>query len=175
MACARWPDSARPRRLSTKEVLPILQKNCQACHRPGEIAPMAFLTYSQTRPWAKAIKTAVAGRKMPPWFADPRYGHFSNDRRLSDADIATLAAWAMGMQRRGTRRTVRLPLPGPRVGTSNPTWFLKCPRLTPFRRRAPSSTPISPCPRDLPKIPGDRCRSSSRQSHGGTPDRKSVV
>src|SRR6267142_4102290 len=79
-----------------KDVLPILQKNCQGCHRPGEIAPMSFLTYKDTRPWAKAIKTAVVSRKMPPWFADPNYGHFANDRTLSDAAIKTLAAWADG-------------------------------------------------------------------------------
>src|SRR6266487_2373275 len=76
-----------------KDVLPVLQKNCQTCHRPGEIGPMALLTYEGTRPWAKAIKSAVVARKMPPWFADPRYGHFANDRRLSDADIAKIAAW----------------------------------------------------------------------------------
>ena len=57
-----------------KDVLPILQKNCQTCHRPGEIAPMSFLTYKDTRPWAKAIKTAVVSRQMPPWFADPHTG-----------------------------------------------------------------------------------------------------
>ena len=50
-----------------KDVLPVLQKNCQSCHRPGEAAPMAFETYQQTRPWAKAIKQAVAARTMPPW------------------------------------------------------------------------------------------------------------
>jgi hypothetical protein len=77
-----------------KNVLPILQKNCQSCHRPGEIGPASFLTYDSTRPWARAIQTAVATRKMPPWFADPKYGHFSNDRRLSDADVRTLSAWA---------------------------------------------------------------------------------
>ncbi|HEY7285532.1 MAG TPA: cytochrome c [Vicinamibacterales bacterium] len=77
-----------------KQVLPILQKNCQACHRPGEIAPMSFLTYQDVRPWAKAIKTAVVKRQMPPWFADPAYGHFANDKRLTDAEIATLSAWA---------------------------------------------------------------------------------
>src|SRR5262245_48531275 len=65
-----------------KDVLPILQQNCQTCHRPGNIAPMSFLTYETTRPWAKAMKTAVITRKMPPWFADPQYGHFSNDRSL---------------------------------------------------------------------------------------------
>ena len=79
-----------------KDVLPVLQKNCQTCHRPGEIGPMALLTYEGTRPWAKAIKAAVLSRKMPPWFADPKYGHFANDRSLSQADINTLAAWADG-------------------------------------------------------------------------------
>ena len=66
-----------------KDVLPILQKNCQGCHRPGEIAPMSLLSYTEARPWAKAMKAAVITEKMPPWFADPRYGHFANDRRLS--------------------------------------------------------------------------------------------
>ena len=77
-----------------KHVLPILQKNCQTCHRPGEIAPMSFLTYKDARPWARAIKNAVVNRQMPPWFADPGYGHFANDRRLSDAEIQTLSKWA---------------------------------------------------------------------------------
>jgi mono/diheme cytochrome c family protein len=76
-----------------KDVLPILQKNCQSCHRPGEIGPMSLLDYQSARPWAKAIKSAVATRKMPPWFADPKYGHFSNDRRLTEAQINTLVAW----------------------------------------------------------------------------------
>jgi hypothetical protein len=76
-----------------KDVLPILAKNCQTCHRPGEIGPMPLLTYEGVRPWAKSIKEAVLTQKMPPWFADPRYGHFMDDRRMSDADIHTLAAW----------------------------------------------------------------------------------
>jgi len=77
-----------------KDVLPVLQKSCQGCHRPGEPAPMTFMSYKETRPWAKAIKQAVQTRKMPPWFADRAVGHFSNDRSLSDAEIATLTAWA---------------------------------------------------------------------------------
>jgi hypothetical protein len=77
-----------------KDVLPILQKDCQTCHRPGEIGPMPLLTYQGTRPWAKAIKTAVLSKKMPPWFADPKHGQFANDRSLSPADVKTLAAWA---------------------------------------------------------------------------------
>ena len=76
-----------------KDVLPILQANCQSCHRPGEVAPMSLLTYDQARPWARAIKTATVSRQMPPWFADPNYGHFANQRRLSNRDIETLSAW----------------------------------------------------------------------------------
>lgn len=77
-----------------KTVEPILQERCQGCHRPGEAAPMSFLTYKDVRPWAKAIKEAVLLRKMPPWFADPAHGNFSNDRRLSKDEIDALAAWA---------------------------------------------------------------------------------
>jgi hypothetical protein len=77
-----------------KDVLPILQRNCQTCHRPGQVAPMSFLTYQSTRPWAKAMKAAVAARKMPPWFADPQVGHFSNDRSLKQSEIDTIAKWA---------------------------------------------------------------------------------
>lgn len=77
-----------------RDVLPILQNRCQECHRPGEIAPMQFLNYRDTRPWAKAIREAVLTRKMPPWFADPRYGHFANDRSLSKQEIDTLLRWA---------------------------------------------------------------------------------
>jgi hypothetical protein len=79
-----------------KDVEPILQKNCQSCHRSGQIAPMSLLTYQGTRPWAKAMKAAVVSRKMPPWFADPKYGHFSNDRALPQSDINTIVAWADG-------------------------------------------------------------------------------
>jgi hypothetical protein len=77
-----------------RDVLPILQKNCQTCHRPNQVAPMSFLTYKEARPWAKAMKTAVALRKMPPWFADPQYGHFTNDRSLKTGEIETIAKWA---------------------------------------------------------------------------------
>jgi hypothetical protein len=78
----------------TKDVAPVLQKNCQGCHRPGEAAPFSLLSYEQARPWAKAMKEAVRLKKMPPWFADPHYGKFSNDRSLAQKDIETIAAWA---------------------------------------------------------------------------------
>src|SRR5258708_33487873 len=77
----------------SKDVAPILQQNCQTCHRPGEAAPFSLLTYEQARPWAKAIKSTVLQKKMPPWFADPQFGKFSNDRALSQRDINTIVAW----------------------------------------------------------------------------------
>ena len=87
------PDQA-PVVTFNKDVLPILQNNCQTCHRPGGIAPMSLLTYQSARPWAKAIKTAVVTRQMPPWFADPHFGEFRNAPKLTEADIHTLTAWA---------------------------------------------------------------------------------
>ena len=94
LSAAFMPAAAAPLDITfDRQILPILQKNCQSCHRPGEAAPMSLLDYASTRPWAKAIRSAVLQRTMPPWFADPRYGTFANDRRLSDADIRTIVAW----------------------------------------------------------------------------------
>ncbi len=76
-----------------RDVLPLLQRHCQTCHRPGEIGPMPLLDYKQVRPWASAIREAVLERQMPPWFADPKYGHFLNDRSLSQTQIETIAHW----------------------------------------------------------------------------------
>jgi mono/diheme cytochrome c family protein len=94
------PDQA-PVVTFNKDVLPILQNNCQTCHRPGGIAPMSLLTYESARPWAKAIKTAVVTRQMPPWFADPHFGEFRNAPKLTEADIRTLTAWAETGSREG--------------------------------------------------------------------------
>ncbi len=77
-----------------KDVAPVLQRNCQGCHRAGEAAPMPLLTYQQTRPWAKAIKEATLSKKMPPWFADPHTGKWANDRTMKQEEIDVLAAWA---------------------------------------------------------------------------------
>jgi len=78
----------------SKDVAPILNKNCVSCHREGEIAPMSLLTYEQARPWAKSIREKVSRGLMPPWHADAPRGVFSNDRRLSEGDKETLIAWA---------------------------------------------------------------------------------
>ena len=87
-------EAASPGVTFNKEVLRILQKQCQECHRPGEIAPMSFMSYQETRPWAKAIKEAVLTKKMPPWFAEGGHRALTNERGLSKEDIDTLVAWS---------------------------------------------------------------------------------
>jgi mono/diheme cytochrome c family protein len=86
--------AAAPAPSFNKDVLPILQANCQECHRPGAIAPMSFMTYQDARPYARAIAKATTAKTMPPWFADPSVGHFKNAKMLTDDQIDTLAAWA---------------------------------------------------------------------------------
>lgn len=91
-ATAHAQDAAAP--TFYRDVLPILQQHCQSCHRPGEIGPFPLMTYEDARKTAALIAGAVESRKMPPWFADPRFGHFSNDPSLTPEQIATIAAWA---------------------------------------------------------------------------------
>ncbi len=76
-----------------KDVLPVLQQHCQACHRAGEPGPMALFEYGETKQWANAILKAVTSRQMPPWYADPSIGHFANDRSLSESDIHVITSW----------------------------------------------------------------------------------
>jgi mono/diheme cytochrome c family protein len=77
-----------------RDILPILQDHCQACHRARGIAPMALETYGQARRWARPIAAETQAGRMPPWFADPRFGRFANDPSLTQAQITTLASWA---------------------------------------------------------------------------------
>jgi hypothetical protein len=79
----------------TKDIAPILQEKCEACHRPDSIAPMSLVTYEEARPWAKAIRERVITRQMPPWHLDKTVGiqKFKNDRSLSDAQIETIVKW----------------------------------------------------------------------------------
>ncbi len=77
----------------SKDVAPIFFKHCADCHRPNDMAPMSLLTYKDARAWARSIKEKVVTRQMPPWHADPHYGQFSNDRKLSQQDIDTIVAW----------------------------------------------------------------------------------
>ena len=115
-----------------KDVLPILQKNCQGCHRPGEVAPMSLITYKDSRPWAKAMKEAVVTQKMPPWFAE--YGHFANDRTMSPAEIATLVTWANNGAPEGDAKDAPPPLTFPEGWQIKPDMVIEMPK--PFHVKA---------------------------------------
>jgi hypothetical protein len=94
----------------TRDVAPILYARCVTCHRAGEVAPMALLTYEDARPWARSIKTKVVARQMPPWFADPHVGAFANDPRLTETEISTVARWVDGGAPQGDPKDLpRLP------------------------------------------------------------------
>jgi hypothetical protein len=89
------PGAPAPTTTFAKDVAPILQRNCQVCHRPGSIAPMSLLTYQEARAFAPLIKQRVEARTMPPWHIDRSVGiqQFRNDRSLTDEEIATIIRW----------------------------------------------------------------------------------
>jgi peroxiredoxin len=105
--------SARAGVTYARDVAPILQKRCQGCHRANQAAPFTLLTYDDAVRHAAMIKEVTAQRRMPPWHADARYGSFSNDRRLSRAEIDTLAAWVEGGMVRGADKDMPRPLDWP--------------------------------------------------------------
>jgi hypothetical protein len=111
----------------TRDVAPILQRSCQNCHRPNSMAPMSFLTYQDVRPWARAIKTKVTAREMPPWYIDRSVGisKFKDDPSLSDKDIATLAAWVDG----GAVQGNPADMPAPRQFENDDIWHIGKPDL----------------------------------------------
>ena len=111
-----------------KDVLPILQKNCQTCHRPGEVAPMSFMSYESTRPWAKAMKEAVASKKMPPWFADSLYGDFRNAPQLTDENIKTIVAWADAGAPEGEAKDMPSPIHWPEGWRIKPDVIVSLPQ-----------------------------------------------
>jgi hypothetical protein len=77
-----------------RDVLPIVQRRCEVCHRSGGIAPMSFESYAGARPYVQSIRRATEDKSMPPWFAEPGIGRFANDPSLTREQIATLARWA---------------------------------------------------------------------------------
>ena len=122
-AASAW--AAGPTPTFSKNVAPILFDRCLECHRSGEAAPMAFTSYAEVRPWAKAIKLAVLSRTMPPWLADPHFGEFRNDRRLSDDAVHTIAEWVDAGAPEGNPKDMP-PLPrfetGWRIGKPDATF-----------------------------------------------------
>jgi peroxiredoxin len=93
----------------TKHIAPLLNRHCVECHREGEIAPFALTKYSEVAGWAETLTEVVADNRMPPWHANPEYGHFSNDRRLSDAEKELLARWVTAGTPEGDPRDLPAP------------------------------------------------------------------
>ncbi len=87
-----------------RDVAPILFEQCASCHRPGEVAPFSLLTYEDARSHAKQIRLVTQRRLMPPWKPEAGFGHFQNERRLSEPEIATIDAWVADGAPRGDRR-----------------------------------------------------------------------
>jgi len=93
-----------------RDVLPILEKNCQGCHRPGQIAPMSFLTYETTRPWAPQIKAVVAAKKMPPAVTSPHYIVLTKEDGLTQTEIDVIVQWVDEGAAEGTAQPARKKL-----------------------------------------------------------------
>jgi len=104
----------------TKDVAPIFRDKCEACHRPDSMAPMSLVTFEDVRPWARAIRSRVAAREMPPWHIDKTVGiqQFKNDRSLSDEQIDTILRWVDGGAPMGDPKD----LPPPRTWPNEQTW-----------------------------------------------------
>lgn len=121
----RNPQSAAP--TFAKDIAPIFQKSCQACHHPGTSAPMSLMTYDEARPWARAIQQRVVSRDMPPWHLDKTVGirHYKNDRSLSDSEIATVAKWVEAGAPQGNPADT----PPPLTFRPETDWFIGDPDL----------------------------------------------
>ena len=111
----------------SKDVAPILYNNCTSCHRAGEIGPMPLVSFSDARPWAKAIAARVSDGTMPPWHADPAHGQFSNDRSLTSKDRDTIAKWVSGGAPEGNKTDMpALPkfAEGWQIGRPDTVWSM---------------------------------------------------
>jgi len=102
-----------------RDIAPILQENCQACHQPGSIAPMTFMTYEEVRPWAPMIRDRVEQRLMPPWAMNPHVGiqEFKNDKSLTEKEIETIVRWVEAGAPLGDPADMPPPVEWPAGGT----------------------------------------------------------
>ncbi|MBI2688559.1 MAG: thiol-disulfide isomerase [Acidobacteria bacterium] len=114
-----------------RDVRPILARRCVSCHRPGEIGPMALTSFAEVRPWAKALRQAVAKGTMPPWHADPAKSvAFHNDRSLTAAERKTLLDWVDGGAVEGQAAAASVAEVKPAGwGLGQPDLIIKVPRF----------------------------------------------
>jgi mono/diheme cytochrome c family protein len=108
---ARAGQPAAVQRITFAEAIaPIVYANCVSCHRPGEAAPFSLISYEDVAKRGALIAKVTESRYMPPWHAEPGYGEFVGERRLTDAQIATIGTWVtQGMPRGDEAKMPRLP------------------------------------------------------------------
>ena len=117
------------------DVQPILERHCQNCHRPGEMA-FPLMTYNQAAPRARAMIESVLAKKMPPWLADPAVGHFANDPSLTPGEIKRLSEWAESGARAGDPREAPPPIRRPEGwNISPPDDVIEMPKAVALPRR----------------------------------------
>ncbi len=119
-----------------RDISRIFQRRCQECHRAGEVAPFALEGYDDAVEHSAMIKEVVIQRRMPPWHADPRYGNFTNDRRLTQDEIDKIVEWTDA----GTPLGDKNELPPPRKFAEG--WQIGQPDLV-FQLRKPVKVPAT--------------------------------
>src|SRR5579883_1665760 len=107
----------------SRQIAPILYKNCTTCHHPGGSGPFSLMTYDDARHWGQQVMQATQSRDMPPWLPEPGYGNFADNRRLSDADLRLIQQWVKTGMAQGDLADVPAP---PHYET---TWQLGKPDL----------------------------------------------
>ncbi len=121
----------------TKQVSRIMNEHCVFCHREGQIAPFTLTSYEDVAGWASMIDEVVQTERMPPWHANQKFGHFSNDARLSDADKATLAKWVASGAPQGDPKDMPEP---PKFATG---WMIPQPEQVLYMRDEPFDVPAT--------------------------------
>ena len=120
------------------QIAPILRSRCVSCHQTGEIAPFPLTTYAEASGWCETIREVVEARRMPPWFANPKYGKFSNDCRLSDEEKQLVCTWIDNGAPEGTPAARSRELPKPEFASGwripKPDMIVRMPK--PFKVRA---------------------------------------
>ena len=95
----------------SEDIAPILYGNCVTCHRPGEAAPFSLISYEDATKRGPLLADVTKSRYMPPWHAEPGFGDFADERRLSDAQIESISAWVkQGMPRGNGASMPKLPV-----------------------------------------------------------------
>jgi Flp pilus assembly protein TadD/mono/diheme cytochrome c family protein len=128
----------------SRQIAPILYKNCASCHHPGGSGPFSLLTYQDAARWGKLMETVTQSRYMPPWLPEPGYGDFAESRRLRDGDVALIKQWVESGMPQGDLADA--PKPPPFSGEGSSEWQLGPPDLI---LHSDSSMQVAPSGTDL--------------------------